>query len=247
MTTATASGAPAANGWYASDVSVALSAEDNLGGVGVFKTEYSLDNGATWIAYAAQIVIIQEGTTTALYRSEDFVGNIEAAKSLEVKIDRTPPEAGIFWNTNRTDLGIEGIDTASTTVRRLSENTYEITDEAGHALVLTFGKIEKRKRTIEAELKQVTYDGGSLVMLPENELSYSWEVNEKTGELTKLNQKLRIKGQIEVTAKFRRKENETEVKMITRTGEDKKKETQSLSGLRVLTLITNSGKLDYEF
>lgn len=83
------------NGWYTSEVTVTLSAEDTPGGSGVERTEYSLDDSATWIEYAGPFVISSEGITTIQYRSSDKAGNIEDAKSVEVKIDTRPPEINI--------------------------------------------------------------------------------------------------------------------------------------------------------
>lgn len=82
-------------GWHLSDATVTLSAVDNDGGSGVAGTEYSLDNGNTWQSYTAPFGVGTEGTTTILARSTDNAGNIEAAKSVYVKIDENPPDIAI--------------------------------------------------------------------------------------------------------------------------------------------------------
>jgi hypothetical protein len=91
MTIATT--APAApnggNGWFTSDVTVSLNATDNCAGVS--STEYSTDGNSTWLPYTGSFVISAEGTTTVSYRSTDRAGNVEAARSLTVKIDKTAP------------------------------------------------------------------------------------------------------------------------------------------------------------
>ncbi len=80
------------NSWYTADVKVKLTAEDNDGGSGVLKTEYSLDKGSTWIKYDKPFTISQEGTTTVLYQSTDRAGNVEIAKTQIIKIDKTEPD-----------------------------------------------------------------------------------------------------------------------------------------------------------
>ncbi len=77
-------------GWNNSDVTITLTATDNESGSGIDRTEYSLSN-TNWIAYVAPFTITNEGTTKVYYKSTDNAGNIEQAKSLELKIDKSPP------------------------------------------------------------------------------------------------------------------------------------------------------------
>ncbi len=94
-----ANGAAGLNGWYTSNVTVALSAIDNPGGTGVLKTIYSLDGGATFQTYSGPFVISQEGTTTILAQSSDQEGNEEYPPvSLTLKIDKTPPVLNVTAN-----------------------------------------------------------------------------------------------------------------------------------------------------
>lgn len=79
------------NGWHTSDVQIELFSEDNEGGVGVEKIEYSLDGGRIWNKYGEPFGIMEEGIYTVLYRSQDIFGNIEEAKTAEIKIDKTKP------------------------------------------------------------------------------------------------------------------------------------------------------------
>jgi beta propeller repeat protein len=79
---------PNNNGWYRSDVSISLSATDNLSGVA--KTEYRINEG-NWTIYTGPFALSTEGTNTIEYQSTDRDGNIEQTKSLQVKIDKTTP------------------------------------------------------------------------------------------------------------------------------------------------------------
>jgi hypothetical protein len=95
-TTATSSPAPNSAGWNNSDVKVHLSATDNEGGWGVKQITYSA-SGAQTIAKtdasgsSADVNLNAEGTTTLTYYAADKAGNVEAAKTLTLKIDKTAP------------------------------------------------------------------------------------------------------------------------------------------------------------
>lgn len=86
-TTISLSGTLGTKGWYLSDVTVTLTATDDISGVA--KTEYSFD-GTTWTTYNVPFTITTEGTHTIQYRSVDNAGNQEAAKSETIKIDKPP-------------------------------------------------------------------------------------------------------------------------------------------------------------
>lgn len=107
-TEAAVDGSPASeDGWYRADVHVVLSASDE--GSGVAETVYSLDDGATWQAYTAPIPVTDEGETAIQYRSEDQVGNVEEAKTIRIRLDKTPPT-----------LRIEGADKTYTTAETVT-------------------------------------------------------------------------------------------------------------------------------
>ena len=93
--TTTATAAPAApngtNGWYTSDVNVTLAGNDGANGSGIEKIEYKVDGGA-FATYSAPVAITTAGTHTVEYRSTDKAGNVEATKSLTVKVDKAAPE-----------------------------------------------------------------------------------------------------------------------------------------------------------
>ncbi|UVI27356.1 carboxypeptidase regulatory-like domain-containing protein [Paenibacillus spongiae] len=96
ITNANVSENPNENGWYNHDVLVTLTATDNLSNV--VNTEYSLDNGNTWMVYNGKITISKEGENVLHYRSADGAGNTEQPKSIEVNIDKTLPILKITLN-----------------------------------------------------------------------------------------------------------------------------------------------------
>jgi hypothetical protein len=88
VTTAGVSGPLGSNGWFVGPTVVNFTAADDL--TGVFKTEFSLDKGATWIT-GNSVSLTANGVYKILYRSIDFVGNVETPKSITVKLDTEPP------------------------------------------------------------------------------------------------------------------------------------------------------------
>lgn len=85
-------GTPSVNGWFVTPVTLTLTAEDmpTPGAVGVRLTEYSLDDGTTWLQYT-QSLVLGDGVYTLLYRSVDHVNNLEGTQSTTVKVDAAPP------------------------------------------------------------------------------------------------------------------------------------------------------------
>jgi len=91
------SGTGGGAGWWR-EVNVSLSATDSLSGVD--RTLYRIDNGA-WQTYASPFAI-GDGVHSVDYRSVDIAGNEETVKSVEIKIDTSPPvstvnQIGSYW------------------------------------------------------------------------------------------------------------------------------------------------------
>jgi hypothetical protein len=86
------------NGWYSSDVTVTMSAYDNLSGVA--RTEYRIGNSGDWNIYTGPVLMTQEGTYTVQYRSTDKAGNVEDVRQQTVQIDKTPPDFSLIVNGN---------------------------------------------------------------------------------------------------------------------------------------------------
>jgi hypothetical protein len=77
----------APSGWVNQDTTITLSANDN--GTGVANTYYTVDGGAKQTG--TSVVLSEEGVHKLVYWSVDKAGNVEEAKSIEVKIDLTSP------------------------------------------------------------------------------------------------------------------------------------------------------------
>jgi hypothetical protein len=78
------------NGWYVSDVTVTLNAEDREMGT----TYYRIDGGS-WQTYSSPFTVSDDGKHTVEYYSVDAVGNEEEHKTVSFKIDQTNPTANL--------------------------------------------------------------------------------------------------------------------------------------------------------
>jgi len=81
------------NGWNKTSVSVALSATDNAGGSGVKEIHYTIAANPEVVVAGASTTLnfSAEGTYSIAFHAVDNAGNTEAAQSLSVRIDETPP------------------------------------------------------------------------------------------------------------------------------------------------------------
>ena len=127
-----------ANGWYVTNPTITISATDACSGVA--RTEYSLDNGATWQPYEGTITIGQEGTTTVLFRSVDRAGNVETAGSRTFMVDTSDPTVqlnanpSIIWPPNGKMKPVTLAGSGADAVSGLSQVSYVVTDEYGMPL-----------------------------------------------------------------------------------------------------------------
>lgn len=84
------------NGWYSSNVNIALSAADNMSGVA--KTEYRIGDSGNWNVYTGPISLSQDGTYLIEYHSTDNIGIVEDIKQQTIQIDKTAPVTAIAVN-----------------------------------------------------------------------------------------------------------------------------------------------------
>lgn len=89
-TTHTLDGLIGSQGWYVTNVTVTLSANDVTSGINY--TMYKLNTGS-WMVYTGFFVVTTDGDYTLYYYSVDLAGNTEATKQAVFKIqhDITPP------------------------------------------------------------------------------------------------------------------------------------------------------------
>ncbi len=114
-----ASGTLSESGWFISNASLNLSAEDGISGIN--STVYRID-GASWIDYVGSILFHSEGTSLVEYRSIDMAGNEEPLQSFEVKVDRVAPTSSVViqgtsgvgdWYVSSLLISISAVDDVS--------------------------------------------------------------------------------------------------------------------------------------
>jgi hypothetical protein len=107
VTTASTWPAPNANGWNRTDVEVTFTATDDISGVA--RTECNVD-GTGSAAVTAPVNVTAEGVHRLDYFSIDRSQNIETAKHVDVRIDKTAPEAVISYDPVADDIVVVGRD-----------------------------------------------------------------------------------------------------------------------------------------
>jgi peptidoglycan/xylan/chitin deacetylase (PgdA/CDA1 family) len=91
----TCNGSSCSSGWYASAVSVALSAIDDNSGVAAIRyTTDGSDPASSSPLYGGPFNV--SSTTTVKYRAWDVAGNVEATNTQLIQVDSTAPSSSIF-------------------------------------------------------------------------------------------------------------------------------------------------------
>jgi pimeloyl-ACP methyl ester carboxylesterase len=166
------------NNWYKSDIKVTLSANDESNGSGISKTEYSLDGGITVLQYDRPFTISQEGISKLRIKSTDNAGNEEQLQTIEVKIDKTAPEARIIFNLITQDFDFIGRDTLSKTTTGDSGQIVTLTDEAGNSTKLTLTSKDRPRRE-NVSLKSIQYNSQKTIKLDSNLIGIFYTLDKK--------------------------------------------------------------------
>jgi hypothetical protein len=96
ISTATFSSSPNGAGWHRDNVTVTLAATDEASGSGVKEITYSATGAqpipsTTGVGASTSITVTAEGQTTITFAAKDNAGNVEVAKTVTVKLDKTAP------------------------------------------------------------------------------------------------------------------------------------------------------------
>lgn len=260
--------------WFRSDVRVTLSATDDEGGVGVDRTEYSLDGGTAWIRYAGTFTVSGEGIHEIFFRSTDKAGNVEKSSRATVRIDKTSPEADVFASVGDVGIEVDGIDTLSgVTVEQRDKLNYVLTDGAGNTTKLRFEGNGIRRAASYGRDERIRKWYGNL---------FSWRCGFNTGRSTisRADAELRTlqynagpiirfpdnrmsfswktagkepgilaSQDLEVSGRFRvdAKYDERKDRTSISISEGGKRRNVTASGLRLLDLMTSGGVLRYGY
>ncbi len=255
-------------GWYHTPVKIKLLGQDNKDGVGLEYTLYTL-NGTDWFEYTNPLVFENEGDYQIVYQSYDKAENQEQKQTLNFHIDKTPPEAKIYFDNQKKDLTVIGMDTNQTTVtseiinydkndedkkekeddhsdNKLSKKIYKITDQAGNTLeigVKNFDKDkEKDSQNYSLRIYYLKYNDQKPIYLPKNQYLVKFEDKQK--KQIKLLQEFSLKDKVKIRIRYNAKLNKSEI-YIDNGEKEKLKETRN--GLVTLFLTTNKGSLEYSY
>lgn len=240
------SGTTGDNGWHKSDVVVTLSATDNATGAGIYQKYYSLNNGSTWSVYSSPFTISTEGTTQILYYSEDYVLNKESNKTLTIKIDKTNPEAEIYFDVATEQIEVVGIDNLTTpTVTQTGTYSYSIKDESGRELKVDLtGYIDFSPITntyqFTGEIIGLQYNSDAPIIIPDNAISYSWQ---DAANPTLLQQNIHVEDQFDISATYDSVGNATYIVISTPSGQV----NETLSGIVPIEITTLNGALGFDY
>jgi hypothetical protein len=161
--------------------------------------------------------------------------------SIEYLLDRTPPEAEIFFDPEAGKVAVKGVDNLGTSVdvsvtekniRGKSIHVYTLTDDVGNTTELQL-EINYNNHEIKAEIINLKYNGKSVVLLKN---SFKIEYTAKNGNINMLNQFLVI-GDTKVHLIYRGIKDET--KIIINGIQQREK------GLILMVMKTDKGKLNY--
>jgi hypothetical protein len=164
---------PNAAGWNRTGVQITFVATDDISGVA--RTEYDLDGTGT-AAAGGPLPVTAEGVHGIDYYSIDRSQNVELAKHLDVRIDKTAPEAVISFDPVANEIvvtgrdGLSGVDPAPIKPSNVTPTVwtdfgsdvaeirvYQIRDRADNKTTLTM-KVRCSPETYEASVLSIRYD-----------------------------------------------------------------------------------------
>ncbi len=222
VTTNSVNGTAGTSGWYISNVQVNLNATDDNSGVLV--TRYSLDNGATFTDYSGPVTVSTEGVTNIKYYSVDKAGNDEPVQSLQIKIDKTPPEISSYFDYTKNQFVFTSTDSISCT-----SNSCLASDLAGNQTSYLFDT-QPVKLGYKQTLKSVAYSQGSPIVF----ISTTFTV------ATNYDQSFMVKGIERMKINYDSRRNQSTV-TTNISGVSSK---AVYPGLKILQITTNQGTIN---
>jgi murein DD-endopeptidase MepM/ murein hydrolase activator NlpD len=163
---------------------------------GVAKIEYSLDGGDAYQNYESEIAISKEGDNELIYRSVDKAGNVEQAKSMTIKIDKTTPSTIAYiggshgednWYRSNVEIGLNGNDDTSGYTSYYSLDNGESYREIDDPIILSaegtnriyYYSVDKAGNKEEQKSIEINIDKTSPVVLITANPATLWPANGK--------------------------------------------------------------------
>ncbi len=258
VSSSTITGLAGEPGFYRSDVSVNLFANDVTDAenpdatAGVLAIHYTLDNQAT-TTYAGTFNIAGEGVHTLSFFATDRAGNNEELKTVEFVIDTTPPELIMQFSPKDQDMVFTATDslvtllTTTSTPKQTkfkaprvvdSNSTITATDSAGNVTVLTLNG-KNRKRDLKADIKSLSYNGKP-ANLNKATMHFDWLFDRK-GALQILTQKVTSKKDFAVFGLY------ALGKTLITGRNSNGKINKTLKGTIIFKVKTNKGDLEWGY
>lgn len=130
------SGRAGANGWYVSDVTVTITAQDEQGGSGLKSVSFTLDGNA-WNEYIGPIALAGQGAKRVGYAAEDQAGNRSDVQWVAVKIDTKgpvvslAPQVAALWPPDGSVVSVPVSASGSDVTSGLANLHLAVVDEYG--------------------------------------------------------------------------------------------------------------------
>ncbi|HAZ03916.1 MAG TPA: hypothetical protein DCY97_17355 [Marinilabiliales bacterium] len=181
----------------------------------------------------------------------DFNITFTPSQPQDIKVapaDDIFPEASIFFDAKNLTLKVEGTDNIINPAPEVIKNvnTFTIIDAANNTTKLVFKKLQQAGNQIKAELQSLQYNDEQVIEPPKTTLNFEWALDPKTKQIRELHQKVDVKDQFTIQAKYGITKNETDIKIEKGKGKNKEKESFTLPGLVLVKLITEAGELNFE-
>ena len=151
------------------------------------------------------------------------------------------PDLMIKFNRSDVQNILEVGDEIKTTIIGETMNGDGFTDVVIHVVA---EELNLTSSDTKAELKSVQYNNQDIIEFPKTEFKYEWSIDKKTGDIKNLEQRIKVKDEFDIKAKYNHQKDETEIKIKQA---DKEEIKQTLPGLVIIKLITKSGVLEFEY
>ena len=199
-------------------------------------------------ATSTQATLVWTGTLSASTTlAVDFNGDSTMDITLKPTLggtsvyDIAPPEVQFSFDTETNKFNIIGTDNLSAVSITTTATSTTAIDEAGNTTVVPFLEYEREPTKAKIVFNTIIYNGAATTT-PKTTLEYEWKFK-NPGILKSFDQEIKIKDVRKIEAKYRRGQNET--KIVDEFGGDGKNQKAKVlkSGIAVVKVITESGKL----
>jgi len=249
ISTATIAGTQGQHNFYKSNVTVTITALDQVvvgqenQTSGVLSISYNIDNVGMQKATGSTLTlpVSSEGVHVVTFFSTDDAGNHEQQKTITFTIDKTAPEALVQFDSVAKNLKFIGQDAISASTLLLissQNNTITIADQAGNNIAISLAYNTSRTST-SAVLKSIQYNG-VLAPLGKNQLTFSWAYG-KNNVLNTLSQSVANNNGYNILASY--SAGKTKITGKDSTG----KFSKTINGLVIVKVKIQNGNLQWSY